>query len=77
MREQQVTPQTARILLELVWNRDLSDFDPDGPLPSFEPAVDAPPFIQGRARLESDLQVWADRLRAVAAEKNLSRRARS
>ncbi|WP_028047787.1 NtaA/DmoA family FMN-dependent monooxygenase [Cellulomonas sp. URHE0023] len=74
VREQQVTPQTARVLLELVWNRDLSDFDPDGPLPSFDPDVDAPPFIQGRARLESDLLVWAERLRAVAAEKRLSAR---
>ncbi|WP_028048138.1 NtaA/DmoA family FMN-dependent monooxygenase [Cellulomonas sp. URHD0024] len=74
VREQQVTPQTARVLLELVWNRDLSDLDPDGPLPSIEPDVAAPAFIQGRARLESDLQVWADRLRAVAAEKKLSAR---
>ena len=74
VRDQQVSPQTARVLLESIWNVDLSDFDPDGPLPTFEPDVDAPSFIQGRARLDSDLQGWADRLRAVQAEKKLTAR---
>jgi FMN-dependent oxidoreductase (nitrilotriacetate monooxygenase family) len=33
----QITPQTAIAFLERVWGRDLSDWDPDGPLPDIEP----------------------------------------
>ena len=33
IRRQQVSPQTAILLLEQVWNRDLSNYDADGPLP--------------------------------------------
>jgi len=54
VREEQVTGRTAQILLEQIWNRDLSGFDPDGPLPDVEPALDAPPFIAGRALLSAD-----------------------
>ncbi|PVZ05756.1 NtaA/DmoA family FMN-dependent monooxygenase [Actinomycetospora cinnamomea] len=34
---QQVGPATAIAFAEQVWNRDLSDVDPDGPVPSFDP----------------------------------------
>ena len=37
IRRQQVSGPTAILFLEQVWNRDLSDLDPDGPLPSFDP----------------------------------------
>ncbi len=33
----QVRPQTAITYLEQIWNRDLSGYDPDGPLPDVEP----------------------------------------
>jgi alkanesulfonate monooxygenase SsuD/methylene tetrahydromethanopterin reductase-like flavin-dependent oxidoreductase (luciferase family) len=37
VRREQVTPRTALAMAGLIWNRDLSDRDPDGPLPSEEP----------------------------------------
>lgn len=46
---QQVTGRNAQILLESVWNRDLSGYDPDGPLPDIEPDPEGPRVIQGRA----------------------------
>jgi FMN-dependent oxidoreductase (nitrilotriacetate monooxygenase family) len=49
VRRQQVSPQTAIAMLEQVWQRDLSDYDPDGPLPDVEP-VDDPTVTQGRVR---------------------------
>jgi alkanesulfonate monooxygenase SsuD/methylene tetrahydromethanopterin reductase-like flavin-dependent oxidoreductase (luciferase family) len=49
IRRQQVSPQTAIAMLEGVWQRDLSDYDPDGPLPAVEP-VDDPTVTQGRVR---------------------------
>lgn len=39
VREHQVGPQQAIALLEQYWGRDLSAFDPDGPLPDVEPEV--------------------------------------
>ena len=36
-------------MLEQVWQRDLSGYDPDGPLPDVEP-VDDPTITQGRVR---------------------------
>jgi FMN-dependent oxidoreductase (nitrilotriacetate monooxygenase family) len=68
VRDQQVTGRTALILLEQIWNRDLSAYDPEGPLPDVDPDVDAPPFIQGRALLDADRVGWANRLRARAQE---------
>ncbi len=49
IRRQQVSPQTAIAMLEQVWQRDLSAYDPDGPLPDVEPADD-PTMTQGRVR---------------------------
>ena len=40
IRRQQVSPQTAIAMLEQVWQRDLSGYDPDGPLPDVDPADD-------------------------------------
>ena len=37
IRRQQVSGQTAIKLLEQLWNRDLSAYDPDGPLPDDRP----------------------------------------
>ena len=49
IRHQQVGPQTAIAMLEQVWQRDLSGYDPDGPLPDVDPADD-PTITQGRVR---------------------------
>ncbi len=37
VRRQQVSGQTAIAFLEQLWNRDLSGYDPDGPLPDVDP----------------------------------------
>jgi FMN-dependent oxidoreductase (nitrilotriacetate monooxygenase family) len=72
VRRQQVSPQTAILLLEQVWNTDLSSFDADGPLPPFDPDPEAPSIIQGRSRQHDDPVAVARRWRALAEEKKLS-----
>ena len=55
MRRQQVSGPTAILFLEQVWNRDLSDLDPDGPLPDVDPGPD--PLrrsSEGRANVAKD-----------------------
>jgi len=74
IREQQLTGQTALILLEQIWNRDLSGYDPDGPLPDIDPDPDAPPFIQGRALVHQDRFATVARWREIAEAKKLSLR---
>ena len=69
---QQFSPQTAILLLEQVWNRDLSAYDPDGPLPDIDPDVSNASIIQGRARMHADPLAIAARWRALAEEKHLS-----
>lgn len=49
IRRQQVTGRTALAMAEQVWQRDLSGYDPDGPLPDVEP-LDDPTVTQGRVR---------------------------
>jgi len=72
IRRQQVSPQTAILLLEQVWNTDLSGFDAEGPLPPFDPDPEAASIIEGRARMYDDPVAVARKWRAIAAEKNLS-----
>ncbi|MHA6615779.1 NtaA/DmoA family FMN-dependent monooxygenase [Pseudonocardia sp. DLS-67] len=74
VREGQITGQTAQILLEQVWNRDLSGYDPDGPLPDVDPDPDAPPIIQGRAFVHQDRFATVARWREIAEAKKLSLR---
>ncbi|WP_072804251.1 NtaA/DmoA family FMN-dependent monooxygenase [Rhodococcoides yunnanense] len=74
VRREQVTGQTARILLEQIWNRDLSDYDPEGPLPSVEPDPDAHPIIEGKAFVYQDRFETVANLRAVAEAKKLNLR---
>ncbi len=69
---QQFSPQTAILLLEQVWNRDLSAYDAEGPLPDIDPDVSTTSIIQGRARIHSDPLKIAAQWRALAEEKNLS-----
>ncbi len=72
VREEQVTGRTAQILLEQIWNRDLSAYDPDGPLPDVEPALDAPSFIAGRALWRTP---WTTSCRTTARTGSSSARA--
>jgi FMN-dependent oxidoreductase (nitrilotriacetate monooxygenase family) len=71
IRHQQVGPQTAIAFLEQVWGRDLSGYDPDGPLPDVEPA-DNPDITRGRVRHVKDPREIASAWRAKAEAEKLS-----
>ncbi|WP_448640785.1 hypothetical protein [Geodermatophilus sp. URMC 63] len=66
--------QTALRFLEQVWNRDLSAYDPDGPLPDVDPLVGETHVAQGRAqvRMYRDPLATARQWRELAAEKGCS-----
>ncbi|QFR01523.1 NtaA/DmoA family FMN-dependent monooxygenase [Streptomyces phaeolivaceus] len=51
VRRQQVSGATALKHLEFVWNRDLSSYDPDGPLPDVDPDVSDTHISKGRAQV--------------------------
>ncbi|MFF4751061.1 NtaA/DmoA family FMN-dependent monooxygenase [Streptomyces sp. NPDC002514] len=51
VRRQQVSGATALKHLEFVWNRDLSAYDPEGPLPEIAPNVDEEHISRGRAQV--------------------------
>ena len=70
IRQQQVSGPTAIAMLEQVWQRDLSGYDPDGPLPDVEPADD-PTITQGRVR-HGDPKAVAASWRERAQAENLS-----
>ncbi len=72
IRRQQVSGPTAILFLEQVWNRDLSAYDPDGPLPDIEPDVGSPSIVQGRVTAFSDPMETATRWRQMAEAKSLS-----
>jgi FMN-dependent oxidoreductase (nitrilotriacetate monooxygenase family) len=72
IRRQQVSGPTAILLLEQTWNRDLSAFDPDGPLPDVDPDVSAESIVQGRANVSRDRMQTAAEWRALAEAKKLS-----
>jgi FMN-dependent oxidoreductase (nitrilotriacetate monooxygenase family) len=72
IRRQQVSPATAILLLEQVWNRDLSSYDAEGPLPDVDPDVSAAPIIQGRTKLTADPVATARQWRDLAEAKKLS-----
>ncbi|MEV6455142.1 NtaA/DmoA family FMN-dependent monooxygenase [Streptomyces anulatus] len=66
-----VSPQTAIAHLEAVWGRDLSAYDPDGPLPGVEPQDDAH-FLKGHSVFRRDRAATARQWRGLAAERGLS-----
>ncbi|MGW1995683.1 NtaA/DmoA family FMN-dependent monooxygenase [Embleya sp. NPDC001921] len=70
----QIGGRTAQILLETVWNRDLSGYDPDGPLPDVAPDPDGPPVIRGRARIAEDAHRKVAEWRALAEANSYSLR---
>ncbi|MFI8361506.1 NtaA/DmoA family FMN-dependent monooxygenase [Streptomyces sp. NPDC085612] len=74
VRRRQVSGQTAIAFLEHVWNRDLSGYDPDGPLPDVDPLPGENTVALGRASVRAfrDPLETARQWRALAAAKNLS-----
>jgi FMN-dependent oxidoreductase (nitrilotriacetate monooxygenase family) len=76
VRRQQVSGQTAIKLAEQLWNRDLSGYDPDGPLPEIDPDPGENTIARGRAsvRMHRDPVAVARQWRERAAAGNLSMR---
>jgi FMN-dependent oxidoreductase (nitrilotriacetate monooxygenase family) len=74
VRRQQVSGATAIAFLEQLWNRDLSGYDPDGPLPDIDPDPGEHTIARGRAsvRMHQDPLAIAAQWRAKAAERRLS-----
>ncbi|WP_144750199.1 NtaA/DmoA family FMN-dependent monooxygenase [Curtobacterium pusillum] len=68
----QVSPATAIAFLEQVWNRDLSGYDVDGPLPDVEPDLDGVAITRGRARHTRDVPALVQSWRDLAAAEKLS-----
>jgi FMN-dependent oxidoreductase (nitrilotriacetate monooxygenase family) len=77
VRRAQVSPQTALMFIEQLWNTELRDFDVDGPLPDFDPVVSDTLISQGRASVRQfakDPVALAAEWRARADAGNLSAR---
>jgi FMN-dependent oxidoreductase (nitrilotriacetate monooxygenase family) len=74
VRLQQVSGQTAIKFLEQLWNRDLSGYDPDGPLPEIDPDPGENTIARGRAsvRMHRDPVAIAAQWRAKAEAEKLS-----
>jgi alkanesulfonate monooxygenase SsuD/methylene tetrahydromethanopterin reductase-like flavin-dependent oxidoreductase (luciferase family) len=71
VRRQQVSGPHAIMFLEQLWNRDLSQYDPDGPLPDVDPDPQAPVRAEGSAQARSlhreavaTAQRWRERAEA-------------
>ncbi|MGD0392385.1 MAG: NtaA/DmoA family FMN-dependent monooxygenase [Acidimicrobiales bacterium] len=74
IRSQQVSGATAIQFVEQVWNRDLSGYDPDGPLPTEDPDLSELTVVKGRAALNPDRLQTSVEWRALAESKGLSMR---
>ncbi|MGW5849758.1 NtaA/DmoA family FMN-dependent monooxygenase [Streptomyces sp. NPDC055254] len=74
IRRLQVSGQTAIKYLEHIWNRDLSSYDPDGPLPDIDPEPGENTIALGRASVRQfrDPLATARQWRELAEAKNLS-----
>ena len=76
IRRQQVSGATAIAFAEQLWNRDLSGYDPDGPLPDVDPDPGEHTISRGRASVRHfrDRIAVAAQWRELAAAKGLSLR---
>ncbi|GAA4182535.1 NtaA/DmoA family FMN-dependent monooxygenase [Gryllotalpicola kribbensis] len=72
IQHQQVSPQTAIAFLEQVWGRDLTAYDPEGPLPDIEPDLGGASVTRGRVRHDRDVAATARQWRELAEAENLS-----
>ncbi|MGP9021663.1 NtaA/DmoA family FMN-dependent monooxygenase [Streptomyces sp. BR1] len=70
IRRRQVSPQNAIVALEQIWGRDLSAYDPDGPLPDIDPDPEST-LVQGRVKVGDPFAVAA-KWRALSEAKGLS-----
>jgi FMN-dependent oxidoreductase (nitrilotriacetate monooxygenase family) len=68
---QQVRPEQALTYLEQVWGRDLSGYDPDGPLPDVEPDTGSE-TARGWANRHKAVQARIASLRDLSAAEGLS-----
>lgn len=69
---QQVSEAGAIAFLERVWDRDLSAFDPNGPLPDVPPAADS--ISQGRVKHIKNAEATIASWRQLAEAENLTAR---
>lgn len=67
----QVGPQTAIAHLEGVWGRDLSAYDPDGPLPDVDPEPESQ-LLKGHSVFRKGRAETARQWRRLAEERSLS-----
>lgn len=74
VRRRQVSGATAIRHLEFVWNRDLSSYDPDGPLPDIDPDLGDHHIARGRVqvRMYRDPSATAREWRELAEANNWS-----
>ncbi|MGP9695403.1 LLM class flavin-dependent oxidoreductase [Brachybacterium sp. AOP25-B2-12] len=72
LREQQIGPQQAVAYLEQFWGRDLSDFDPDGPLPDVPPEVEESDVTRGSGFQFGKAQELTREWREIAAANDWS-----
>lgn len=75
VRSLQIGPQQAIAYLEQFWGRELSGYDPDGPLPDIDPVVAETAETRGSSLHGVKAAQLADQWRAEAQEKGLSIRA--
>ncbi|WP_261564964.1 NtaA/DmoA family FMN-dependent monooxygenase [Frankia gtarii] len=68
IRHQQVSGATAILFAEQLWNRDLSSYDPDGPVPEVDPLPGENTISKGRA----SVRMFDDRLATVRQWRELS-----
>ncbi|MBV2154920.1 NtaA/DmoA family FMN-dependent monooxygenase [Kitasatospora sp. SUK 42] len=67
----QVGPQTALMLMEALWGRDLSGYDPDGPLPDVDPLPDTV-VTKGHTEYRKGREAAVRRWRELAETRGLS-----
>ncbi|MFI5915131.1 LLM class flavin-dependent oxidoreductase [Dactylosporangium sp. NPDC051541] len=63
VRREQITPATALAQASLLWNLDLSDYDPDGPLPKEDPLPPDDSGAFGSSRVtaaETTIRQWRE-----------------
>jgi alkanesulfonate monooxygenase SsuD/methylene tetrahydromethanopterin reductase-like flavin-dependent oxidoreductase (luciferase family) len=72
IRRAQVSGATALQFVESVWNRDLSEYDPDGPLPQIDPDPGPLTISQGTTRHTRDPLATAKEWRELAEARKLS-----
>jgi len=72
VRELQIGPQQAIAYLEQFWGRELSGYDPDGPLPDIDPVVEETSETRGSGFHGAKARQLADQWRAEARDKGLS-----